>query len=652
MSAEIYKSQYPGFNLSEYTSSLQGLIALAAGEIDILASIKPVANYIIDQNGLSDIEMIGDKFFPDTGNEGEIRLGVGKNAPLLLSILEKAMAAVSEDELYILIKKWNLHNNNINLTNEEIKWLSQHRTIKVAADPTIKPIEFIDDNGEISGISGSYLAEMAKTLNIQFEWVKNNSLGEGFSKIKAGQAHILSAITPTPERSTYLNYTDSYMTVTNVIFARDGNIYNNLGALNGHKISLVANFSVNEFIRRDFPKIIITEVPTISEALQLVSVGATEAYIGNIPATANAIAENGFSQIAAVGVTPYKIEVRMAIRKDLPELTSALQKAMKAIGPEMRAEISGKWQVLRIENRINYDLVWKIVGAAFVIICFFLFWNYFLRREVNQRKIIEKELLLAQSTAQNAQLSAETSLMEAEAANAAKSTFLANMSHEIRTPLNAIIGFSDALLLGIHGELKHPKHKEYIQDIKGSGEHLSTVINDILDLSKIEAGKWHLDEKEFQLEDCIKGAIKMLASLAKHKNINISYNNEEINSLLKIYGDQHALKRVVLNLLSNAIKYTNEGGKIECNVKVEENGSVTIRLTDTGIGIPEDRIENVLNPFEQIQADHDLMEEGTGLGLSIVKKLVELHEGDFTLISEVGVGTSAIVSLPSQRYVN
>ncbi|MDG1021733.1 MAG: HAMP domain-containing sensor histidine kinase [Emcibacteraceae bacterium] len=237
---------------------------------------------------------------------------------------------------------------------------------------------------------------------------------------------------------------------------------------------------------------------------------------------------------------------------------------------------------------------------------------------------------------------------KADAANMAKSAFLANMSHEIRTPLNAIMGFSDAMLVGIGGELTNPKHKEYLNDIKNSGEHLTTVINDILDLSKIESGKWVLKGDQFSLNDCINDAIKMVLPKAKEKNIEVYY---KIDPVINIKGDQHGMTRVFMSLFTNTIKFTNEGGTVKCQVTEKENGNIEIDIIDNGIGIPEDRLDDVLKPFEQSQSNHELNEEGTGLGLAIVKNLVELHEGSLKLSSKVKMGTTATITLPENRVI-
>ena len=651
----VYKTQYPELNLIEFGTSIESMNALINGDIDVLTIILPIANYFISEYELKGIEVIGPKFFPDTGNEGNIRLAARSDWPILTSILSKGMQAVTQQEFRDLLTKWHILDNQkkiIDLTDEEQSWLSNNKVIRVATDPTAAPLELIDKTGKISGIAGDYLKIIADKLNVEFQWVGNKNWVEGMEMIDNGQADMLSVAVATPDREKYLTFTEPIKTVTSVIFARnDNDIFGNMDGLTGRKLAQVSGSATYNFIKSDYPELDIIEVNSIAEALRHVSTGSVDAYVGGISSVAYHMVSEGFSQIVVVGETPYKNDVSMAIRSELPLLSSIMQKAISSITAIEKAKISRNWLVLKIENKEDYLLNWKIVFFALAIVVTILIWANSLRREVERRKTVEGELMLSQEKAELAQEKAELAKAEAESANIAKSAFLANMSHEIRTPLNAIIGFSDVMLLGLHGEIKEPKYQEYLNDIKGSGEHLAIVIKDILDLSKIEAGKWHLDETEFSLLSCTKEAAKMLESQASQKNVSLSCDADEQAHALKIIGDMHAIKRSIINLLSNAVKFTSEKGAVLCRTTRTDDGGVTIEVVDTGIGIPSNRLEHVLNPFEQCEDTHELNEEGTGLGLPIVKKLIELHDGVFTLESEVGIGTRAIISIPAQRIL-
>jgi two-component system cell cycle sensor histidine kinase PleC len=340
--------------------------------------------------------------------------------------------------------------------------------------------------------------------------------------------------------------------------------------------------------------------------------------------TAHYSIAEGLTQIIAVGDTPFRGANSMAARKDLPHLASALQKAMLSITPAEKAEIARTWLGGNFEKTENFALLIRAIIIGLVIISIFMIWNYSLRREISQRKNAEAN---------------------AEAANIAKSRFLANMSHELRTPLNAIIGFSDAMLSGIAGEIKEPRQADYLKDIKDSGEHLSTVINDILDLSKIEAGKWRLNTSTFNINDCILETTSMISPLANQKDIKISHHCETEVTNLNITSDQHVIKRVLINILSNSVKFTNKGGAVICKSYIKQD-NIIIEVVDNGIGIPEERLEHVLNPFEQVNEDYGIKEEGTGLGLAIVNELLNHLRGKLTLKSKVQHGTTAIITIP------
>jgi two-component system cell cycle sensor histidine kinase PleC len=232
----------------------------------------------------------------------------------------------------------------------------------------------------------------------------------------------------------------------------------------------------------------------------------------------------------------------------------------------------------------------------------------------------------------------------AEDANRAKSKFLANMSHELRTPLNAIIGFSEMMAAGIFGPLGPDKYREYCSDIHQSGQYLLDVINDILDMSKIEAGRIRLEHEEIALEAFLSDAMRVVSARANDKQLDLV---ADIARGVRMRADHRLLKQIVLNLLSNAVKFTHEGGRIVVRGRAFADG-VTIAIADTGIGIPRDALTKLGRPFEQVESQLTKSHQGTGLGLAIAKSLTELHGGSMRIRSQLGRGTIVLLRLPHE----
>ncbi|MEX2248325.1 MAG: ATP-binding protein, partial [Parvibaculum sp.] len=233
----------------------------------------------------------------------------------------------------------------------------------------------------------------------------------------------------------------------------------------------------------------------------------------------------------------------------------------------------------------------------------------------------------------------------AETANRSKSEFLANMSHELRTPLNAIIGFSEIMETGLFGELGSPKYKEYATDIHASGAHLLELINDILDMSKIEAGRMTLETQHLPLAEVLEESLRLVSGRADVASVKIV---DALGEMPPVEADKRAVKQVLLNLLSNAIKFTPAGGSIYLRGSAA-NGMATITVEDTGIGIPADALPKIGRPFEQVESHHAKSHKGTGLGLALSRSLVELHGGTLTIASTEGVGTQVSFTLPLAR---
>ena len=250
-------------------------------------------------------------------------------------------------------------------------------------------------------------------------------------------------------------------------------------------------------------------------------------------------------------------------------------------------------------------------------------------RDVTERKHREDELRLARE--------------KAEEAFELKTRFLANVSHELRTPLNAILGFSDLLKSEVYGPIANEKYSEYIQLIHDSGTHLLTVVNDILDMSKIEAGKFQVIAEPFDAAFVIKECVAMTMPQARDAGVNVIV--EVPGQIENLTADRRAVRQIVLNLLSNAIKFTEPGGSVTISMK-KTRFLFIISVSDTGIGVSADDIKSLGKPFFQVDNTYSREKEGTGLGLSVVKGLTELHGGEVRVESEVGVGTTIAVEFP------
>lgn len=256
-------------------------------------------------------------------------------------------------------------------------------------------------------------------------------------------------------------------------------------------------------------------------------------------------------------------------------------------------------------------------------------------RDITARHRAENDLLIAKESA--------------ELANRTKTEFLANMSHELRTPLNAVIGFSEIMKSELLGEMGNEQYKGYCNDIHQSGIHLLKVINDILDISKIEAGKFDLYDEEIDPVEAIESCMRLIRERARNSNIDLSMVLQ--GELPLIRADERKLKQILLNLLSNAVKFTPEGGSVSIEAVADSELGFKVSVSDTGIGIAREDFNTVLTPFGQVESALGRKFDGTGLGLPLAKSLVELHGGSLSLESEIGSGTTVTVQFPTQRLV-
>lgn len=304
----------------------------------------------------------------------------------------------------------------------------------------------------------------------------------------------------------------------------------------------------------------------------------------------------------------------------------------------------GVWPFSIIPREGTFMLQWKQVITGYIaaagLIMFGLLASYF---TISWNANLE--VLVQRRTEQ-----LENMRKKAEAANRAKSEFLANMSHELRTPLNAVIGFSDIMKSGMIKDDAIERYQEYAGDINKSGTHLLEIINDILDLSKVEANKMELMDGEAHLIDMVSPALSILSQQIADKELLLTMDEKKLENIcMKV--DEKLFTQILLNLLSNAIKFTNKGGKIDIEADSCPTKGITVIVKDNGIGMNEEDIPIAMTPFSQVDAGLNRVYEGTGLGLPLVKSFTELHGGTFELLSRLNFGTSAIIRLPNSRII-
>ncbi len=308
-------------------------------------------------------------------------------------------------------------------------------------------------------------------------------------------------------------------------------------------------------------------------------------------------------------------------RRDVGRMVQAFQRAMIERNTyEMEFRIirpDGQMRFIRCEGRCEIDEQEDVVALFGVM------------QDITERTHYERDLRDAKDAA--------------ERAYSAKSQFLANMSHELRTPLNAIIGFSEMMQRQLLGPIGTEKYFEYIDCIRESGEHLLDLISDILDMSKIEAGKYQLDLEKLNVSKIVHLASHMIEGRAHDACVKVEVL--KIDDAIEVIADRRALLQILLNLLSNAVKFTEPGGAVDIETITREE-YVAIKVKDTGIGIPANMLANVTRPFEQAANHYTRSHEGSGLGLAITKELCELHGGSLHIDSTVGVGTTVTIRLP------
>ena len=738
--------QHPKIQLLVVDTTLQALEAVSSNKADAYIGNRAAISWLIEKPQLQDLklsEVTG--FAPNL-----LRFGVRKDWPEFVSIINKALGTITQDEHRAIRRKWlGVDEQNvkelfqyIKVTPIEQAWLDTLDPIRMGADANWPPLEFIDAKGKYSGMASDYMNRFSQQLGLKTALVEKLDWSSVLDKIRKKELDIAPMIVATPERSKYLNFTKPYIDFPLVVFThRDNTNIVRMEDVHGKRLAIEKGYMTIEYMKREYPNIEILEVATTLEALEAVSYGHADAFIGNLLTGSYLIAHGGLNNVKVAAPTPYRSTLSIGVRKDWPLLIPLLNKAIDSLTETDRADIRHKWLTVRYDKRTDYSLILEILGVTAIVIMLMMWRNRELNRRKEQLEASEKQfkelintlpiaiivadyngniifdnpqtgrefgdekslvgrnskefyasaeertkilgmiadrkqviseqvqyltvsgktidcllsvmpirfdgqnVLLAVTVNVTERVKMEQALTRArkhaEESDHLKSAFLASMSHELRTPLNSIIGFTGILLQGLAGPLEQEQKKQ-LSMVQTSSRHLLELINDVLDISKIEAGELQISCDDFDVRQSIETVIQAVKPLAVKKGLALTLDVS--SGVGRIKSDKRRVEQILFNLLGNGVKFTDSGAiNVTCRI---ENDLLITDVKDTGSGIKSEDMGKLFQTFKQIDTGLDRVHEGTGLGLSISKKLVEKLGGDIQVSSEWGVGSTFTFRLP------
>lgn len=530
---------------------------------------------------------------------------------------------------------------NVMLTPEEKSWLRDHQTIQIAGPQSFPPFHYYEKDSVLKGMSADYIRIIMKSLGVRVKIQKDLPWPEVLKRAKNREVDLISCSAKMTDREVYLSFSEPYLSFPLVIISRkNGPFIGGLDDLDGKKLAVIKKISPYEKLKQFNINIVPIYVSSPLEGLEAVSFGQADVSINNLATASYLIQKNGLNNITIAAPTPFGYyNLHFAVRKDWPQLTGIINKALDSISPEQHLAIRNRWLSVRYEHGIQVMDVLKwvllVVSITTIILTVFLIWNRRLKREIVERKQLEGQLIKAKK--------------QADAANKAKSEFLSNISHELRTPMHGILGYSKFAIDRIEN-LSREKTLEYFNEIKNSGDNLLLLLNDLLDLSKMEAGKIEYNFTPSTLSKLVQMTISELDVMSKEKNISINFFRPDFDNLRSM--DSQKITQVIRNLLSNAIKFSRVGGKIEIKIENEnENDNLLFSIYDQGVGIPSNELETVFDKFMQ-SSKTKTGAGGTGLGLSICKEIIEAHRGKIWVKNNPEGGVTFSLVLPYKQEMN
>jgi polar amino acid transport system substrate-binding protein len=529
---------------------------------------------------------------------------------------------------------WADSDGSLELSAEERSYLKGLPPLSLGADEYWPPLGFFEEDGTYRGINADYSRLIAEKLGLELLPFHSSSWEQLVKDFRAGKMDLISGVQPTPSRLEYMEFSKPFLDRPYMIMVHeDARFVNSLADLQGKRVAVGSGFAIEELLSNDYPELNLVGFSSGGEALEALSTGDVDAYIGLLDTSTWLLQNLNISNVKVTAPTQYKYFQSIGINKKHQRLIPLINRAIISITGKQHQQIKNSWFQAEFKRELNWAEVSRIVAwtVAFLlpIILVTLIWNRRLNAARRRLQQSQNELAIARDKAQQA--------------SEFKSQFMANMSHEIRTPMNAIMGMNHLLM---HSGLNE-RQKDYAHKIKQAAAGLLGVINDVLDFSKVEAGRLEILHQPFNLNTVFTELADMMAVRAADKGIEVIIDvDPEIPD--QLLGDALRLGQVLTNLTQNAIKFTSQG-EVRVVARHQQVSSQSIqlqlRVEDTGIGIAKHKLQYLFEPYVQLDGSITRNYGGTGLGLSISRQLVELMGGDIQVYSEKGKGSCFIVTL-------
>jgi len=645
---DVLRRLYPEIILKTFPSSAAALKALSFKKVDAYIGNQAVISWLTQNLQLSNITFSGDPKLPFSLQ----RFAIHKDPQwkIFVSILDKALTSITITEQQSIINRWvnnqqqSLNAIPLNLNRKQEIWLDKHQAWRVGIDPNFAPFSFNNDKENFKGISAEILDVLTNLLGINSDVITSSSWQRSLTLFYQDQIDILPSVSYADETKQNMLLSKPYITSPYMIFVENNTkLVTDVNDLNNSRVGVLANYPIAKQLHKKNPALDLVLFDSTQDALISLSSGEINAFIGVLDASSWTLSDLGITNIKIAAPTQYQYQAAIGVRKDWPELIPILNQVIDRLTDQQIKRIKNRWFSVEFEHQASNYLIWRAIVITCLLVLPIIIVIFIWNRKLS---VAKDNLSLSKQKLAEAKLSAEQ-------ANNFKSQFLANMSHEIRTPMNAIVGFTHLML----GTELQDTQRDYAQKIKRASLTLLGVINDILDVSKVEAGKLDIENVNFHLHEIVASLSNLFAPKAAEKNIGI-FMDIDPNIPDYLIGDPLRLEQILINLIQNALKFTEQGEVIiKINLVDIQKDIATIKFAvlDTGIGISEDKLTLLFQPFVQADGSNTRTHGGTGLGLSISKLLVELLGGRIEAKSIEGQGStfSFVLSLafnPEKQY--